>query len=322
MTRQVRSRTLGRENARVRNRHTRCTRSDPMIRELEHEGHAAIELSDARTRTIVVHDVGPRIAWFGPRRGDNLLFWDRAEAHTRGAWRLHGGHRLWVTRPGADESEETYAADERPCTVRVRGDRVTVAAPPDPQRLIRSMTIRPIAGGVAIDHAITNAGDMLWAGGAWALTCTRPRAGTRYGVPLGAPEPWDVVTIAIPRTWGGGHTSRADDPQIRVREHAIVLRPRGVETKRMIRAAPGVIGMTDPRAGVSLIVRAAFDRDAQYPLASNLAFYVGPGNFMVELETMSGQRTLRPGETLIHRETWTLARPIDWDDPASVARLP
>jgi hypothetical protein len=284
-----------------------------MIREIEHEGHAAVELVHRRMRIVLVHDVGPRIAWFGRAGGDNLLYWDRDTTHGRGPWRLHGGHRLWVTRPGADVSEETYAADERPCRVRMRRDRVVAAAPPDSQRLIRAITIRPIADGFAIDHAITNAGDMLWAGGAWALTCTRPRAGTTYGVPLGPPSGWDVVTIVIPRRWGGGHTARADDPQIRVREHAILLAPRGVETKRMIRATPGAIAMSDPRRDAGFVVRARFDPHATYPLGANLAFYVAPGNLMVEMETMSGQRTLAPGETLIHRETWTLGRAIAWD---------
>src|SRR4051794_23579176 len=95
-----------------------------IVRRIDHDGHRALELIHARMRMIVVHDVGPRIAWFGRRDGDNLLFWDRANQHTRGAWHLRGGHRLWLTRPGADETEETYAPDERPCLVRIGGARV------------------------------------------------------------------------------------------------------------------------------------------------------------------------------------------------------
>jgi hypothetical protein len=292
-----------------------------MIREIVHEGLAAVELVHARSRLVVVHEVGPRIAWFGPQGGENLLYWDREGTRRRGAWSLRGGHRLWLTRPGADESEETYGPDDAPCRVRSRAQGVIVSAPPDAQRLERSLAIAATKGGFVVEHRLRNAGDMLWAGGAWGLTCTRPRRGTTYGVPFGPPTAWDVVTIVIPRRWGGEHTARVDDPQIATHEHGVVLRPRGLETKRMIQAAPGVIGMTDPRAGTSFVKRAAFDAHATYPLATNLAFYVGPDNFMVELETMSPQRTLGPGESLVHREAWSLVAPIDWADPRAVARL-
>lgn len=48
--------------------------------------------------------------WFGALGRANLLFWDDAGEHTRGPWRLYGGHRLWTTRPDADESEEAVPA--------------------------------------------------------------------------------------------------------------------------------------------------------------------------------------------------------------------
>ena len=38
-----------------------------------------------------------------------------------------------------------------------------------------------------------------------------------------------------------------------------------------------------------------------------MAFYVGPKNFMVEMETMGPERTLKSGERAVNRETWALA---------------
>jgi hypothetical protein len=291
------------------------------IRRTAHAGLAAVEIRHGGQRLVAVHEVGPRIAWYGRDGGDNLLYWDERGEHARGAWSLRGGHRLWVTRPGADESEETYGSDDAPCTVTVRGAVVTLTAPPDRQRIERSLRITPAGGGFALEHRLRNAGDMLWSGGAWALTCTRPRAGTRYGVPLGAPDGWDVVHLVVPRRWGGGHSSMVADPQIAFHEHAIGLRPRGIETKRMLRCRPSMLGMSDPRAGVAFVKRSRFDGDGCYPLACNLAFYVGPRSFMVELETMSPQRVLAPGALLVHDERWTLGPLVDWRDPAAVAAL-
>lgn len=284
-------------------------------REVVHQGLRAIEIERAGARLVVVHEVGPRIAWFGPKGGPNLLAWDRDGDRRRGAWTLRGGHRLWLTRVGADETEETYGADDAPCRVRRHPGGVMVVAPPDAQRLERGLAISAGRRGFVIEHHVRNAGDMLWAGGAWALTCTRPRRGVTYGIPWGPPAAWDTVSLVIPRRWGGDHTARVDDPQIVAQEHGLVVRPASVEAKRMVRATPGVIGMTDRAAKVSFVKHAAFDPDARYPLGTNLAVYIAPDGFMVELETMSPQRTLRPGDTLVHRETWALGPPIDWDEP-------
>src|SRR5829696_5072986 len=103
------------------------------IANILHDGLAAVELVDRGVRLVIVHQVGPRIAWFGKR--DNLLFWDTKGIHRRGDWRLRGGHRLWMTRPLADESEETYCADNAPCRVQRLADGVRVMAPPDPSRI-------------------------------------------------------------------------------------------------------------------------------------------------------------------------------------------
>lgn len=280
-------------------------------RKVGFDGLGAVELVDGGARMIVVHEVGPRIAWFG--RGDhNLLYWDHDRVLRRGSWTLYGGHRLWITRPGADESEETYASDDLPCRVRLGTGSVTVTAPPDPHQLTRSLRITGDAAGFVIDHRVTNTGDMLWSGGLWALTCTVPLPSTVYAIPLGDDSPWDVVTIVTPRRWGGGHTSRLDDPQIELGRDHLRLRPRGRETKRMVRAPRGAIAMSDRRLGLAFVKRARFDPTRTYPLDTNLALYVAPGNRFVEMETMSPWQTLAPGAAAIHTERWSIETPPAW----------
>lgn len=277
-------------------------------RSIEYGGVPAIELIAGGERLVAVHGAGPRIAWFGRAGGNSLLYWDDAGAHVRGAWQLRGGHRLWTTRPGADEAEETYAVDNAACRVRMLRDGVALHAPPDAARLEKSLVIRARPPhGWTIEHRLRNAGDMLWSGGLWGLTCTRPARATRYAVPWGGgSSTWDVVTLVIPRRWGGGHTSRLVDPQFTMTEQALVVRPRGVEAKRMARAPHGTLVMRDPARG-TFTKTATFDAHARYPLDCNVALYIAPGNFMVELETMGPTRTIAPGDTLVHVETWSLA---------------
>ncbi|MBA3541999.1 MAG: hypothetical protein H0T79_20455 [Deltaproteobacteria bacterium] len=278
------------------------------VRDVEHLGLAAIELVERGTRLVLVHAVGPRIAWFGRARADNLLFWDLAGEHRRGAWQLRGGHRLWLTRPGADESDETYLPDNAPCRVRRTTTAVTATAP-IVGGLERSLAIDWSRDAWMIIHRIRNASELLWSGGIWALTCTEPRRGTEYRIPLGGgPPAWDVTTIVVPRRWGGTHTSRVDDPQIELTDDAVVVRPQGarsLEAKRMILAPRGTLEMIDPTRG-TFSKTAAYDRTRRYPLDTNVACYVGPRSFMVELETMGPLVTLAPGESLTHVERWAL----------------
>jgi hypothetical protein len=256
-------------------------------------------------RMVVITSAGPRIAWFGHPAGKNLLFWDEDGTEHRGRWQLRGGHRLWTTRPGADESEETYAPDNDACRVRILRDGLQVDAPRTPAQLEKSLIIRSVPGAFRIGHRLRNAGDMLWSGGSWAITCTRPRRSTRYAIPLdGGSAGWDLLTIVTPRRWGSTHTSRLDDPQFRLREDALHFQAHGREAKRMVFAPRGRLEMRDARG--HFVKVATPIAGASYPLATNVACYLAPRAFMVELETMSPIVTLVPGATLSHVEHWSL----------------
>jgi len=277
-----------------------------MIQDISHLGHGAVELVDGNARMVIVTSVGPRIAWFGRTGSGNLLYWDDAGAHRRGEWRLYGGHRLWTTRPLADESEEVHEPDNQACRAEPIADGVRIIAPRSQLRIEKSLSVTVSDGVWTVAHELRNTGTLLWSGGAWALTCTLPTTDTRYRVPLGGgPAGWDVATIAIPLRWGDGHTSRLDDPQFTLTADAMEFRALGDEAKRMVRAPQGVLEMRDPERGV-FRKRTEFVTDATYPLDTNLAVYLGPGRFMVELETMSPMRTIAPGGTLSHVETWTV----------------
>ena len=260
-----------------------------------------------RMRVGIVTDCGPRIAFLGKPDGANLLFQD-TEDRGRGDWRLMGGHRVRPTRPGADESEDAYRPDNAPCEVEIEDDVLTAVAPTDDLlRIRRGIRVTPLGdGSLSVENFITNAGDMLYSGGVWALTCTEPAQGRRYGIPLGDGSCWDCFRIVMFRSWGGGHTSRFDDPQIRFTEDMLLVDPQGIETKRMIEAPRGIIAMDAPDQDTTFLKKTAYDREARYPLGCNMAFYVGPDNFMVEMETLGPEVTLRPGETAHNVEQWLL----------------
>ena len=284
---------------------------------IELEGLKALEITTARVRMIVITELGPRIAWLSTPDGENLLYWQANELGRNG-WRLLGGHRVWPTRPLADESEDAYAADNDPCEVTESDGIVTVTGALHPfLKTRRGIQIRSLDDCTfEVTSFVRNDGTMLYSAGVWSLTCVVPRPGMTFGVPLGDRRlSWDVVKIIIPRTWAD-HTSRVNDPQIRFEEEFMIVDPAGIETKRMLWAPWGTIAMTSPEKGLSFIKRTHSDPTGQYPLGCNLALYVGSGNFMVEMETYGEERTLMPGDTAVNVETWKLVDDVfDWKDP-------
>jgi hypothetical protein len=277
------------------------------IREVDCVGHHGLELVEAGVRMVVITSIGPRIAWFGCDGGENLLYWDAAGSERHGEWRQYGGHRIWVTRPLADETEEVYAPDNARCQIERTADGLSAIAPPNAHAIEKTLTIEVRDGRWLVTHRLRNAGQLLWSGGAWGLTCTRPLAGTRYRIPLGGGSPtWDVATIVVPLQWGGTHSSRLDDAQFAFTRDALEVTPQSDEAKRMVLAPHGTIEMSDAR-GV-FRKTSTFDRDANYPLDTNLAIYLAPRGAMVEMESMSPQRTLHPGAALEHVEVWQLEK--------------
>jgi hypothetical protein len=281
----------------------------PVISRIQFEGLDAVELRTRDLRLVALTAKGSRIAFWGRPDGENLLLWAPGK-YRRGAWDLMGGHRLWAARPGADEAEETYATDNEPCAVRVSASGFTVTGALDTvQKIRRGFTVTATAGGrITLDHFLRNESDMLWSGGLWALTCTVPSKGSTYTLPLGDGSSWDYATIVAFRTWGGGHGGMGfADPQFGCTKDALVLKPSGRENKRMLKADAGIIAWHDPAQRLLFAKHAAYAPEGNYPLGTNLALYVGPKNFMVEMETMGASATLKPGQVLKHRETWLLA---------------
>lgn len=279
------------------------------IKRITFEGLDAIELRTSALRLVAITARGPRLAFWSRPDGDNLLYWAPGK-HRRGKWDMMGGHRLWATRPGADEAEETYATDNQPCEVETHARSFTLTGALDPvQRISRGFKVTLLESDcIAIDHFVRNESDMLWSGGLWALTCTVPAKEARYLVPLGDGSSWDSATVVSFRTWGGGHGGAGfEDPQFQFTQDAFVVHPSGRENKRMLRADAGIVALHAPAQQLVFAKQADYQPAGNYPLGTNVALYVGPDNFMVEMETMGPVVTLKPGQVLAHRETWVLA---------------
>lgn len=276
------------------------------IERIPFDGLEGLSIETDAFRLIAVTQIGPRIAWFSKPGGPNLLYWDR-DAVTRGAWKLYGGHRVWLTRPMADESEDTYLPDNEPCKVTLFADGADLCAPASPvNRIVRGIEIRVLDGGrVRVRNYLKNEGSLIYSAGCWAPTCVT--ANRPIEIPLGCPEAnaaWDIVYLAIPRVFAGNVT-RLDDDSVAFEDDRLILTPRGRCVKRCVRAEKGIVQLRCD--GYVFRKTAAFDPNARYPMnGCNVAAFIGAYNFMAEMETFGGEQTLKPGQTVDHSELWEL----------------
>ena len=270
------------------------------------DGAEAYEWISDGWRMVAVSAYGPRIAYLGKEQGDNLLYWDTAPGAERGEWKLRGGHRVWLTRPQADESEDTYVSDNAPCAVQRDGNILTLTAPPHPtHHLERGMRITALGGGrFIVANFIKNAGSMIYSGGVWSPTCIDPR-GKVLRIPLGTEASWDVVHLVIPRVFAGNHT-QLEDPQVTFEKNDLVARSQGHVMKRCAFSPRGIVQMEWPDRGITLRKKVDCVPFASYPLGCNVGIFIGEDNWMGEIETFGQEQPILPGETIYNTEEWSI----------------
>lgn len=285
--------------------------------EIQWEALKALRFYSESMEGIVVLEFGPRVASLSIPGGENLFMWE-PEKYTRGSWNLRGGHRVWFSRPGGDEAEETYFPDNEPCTWERDGDGVTILGAVDPHLQIqRGLSLRPLEGNqIEVENLLINRSEMLFSAGVWALTCTLPKPGCRYVIPVGDGTSWDNFNVVVFRQWAGYGQGGINDDQFQFDEHAMVVEPKGLENKRMVQAHRGIIALVDSERDLTFAKKVEFDPTATYPLNTNIAIYVGPDNFMVEMESMGPEVGLKPGARVSNVERWLLKKGAPTDSKA------
>lgn len=268
------------------------------------DGLEAVTMYAGKWQLTAVCGAGPRIAFLGKAGGENLLHWDKAGMR-RGDWNLMGGHRVWLCRPMADESEDTYAADNEPCRVEYEGDRVVLTAPVHPfTKLERSLGIRVLGDDCfEVVSAVRNTSGLVYSGAVWAPTCIQPE-GVVIRIPLGDPQAsWDAIKVVIPRKFAG-NVIMAEDSQVVFQGDTMVVTSEGRLTKRCVCAPQGKIIAEFP-GGVRFTKESEYVKDGAYPMGGcNLAVFIGQDNWMGELESYSVEQVLRPGEEMRLTEVW------------------
>lgn len=277
------------------------------------------QLSNGHAEVLVTLDVGPRILSYKLSGGDNVLrvFPDQAGKKGEDGYKVRGGHRVWV----APETDLTYAPDNGPVKFDLREPNVLHAETPADEkwRVRKDMTISLAAdsSAVMIQHRATNEGSEPIQIASWGLTIMAPGGweiipqpplgehGKEY-LPNCVIVPWTYTDLSDDR-WKIGRrfwtlTPKADRPATKL---GFAHRERWIAY---------VLGR-------QLFLKTFdYEEGAAYPdLGCNYETF-SKADF-IELETLSPLRTLGPGQSVGHTETWHLFGGITVPDAVNEAAL-
>ena len=248
-------------------------------------------------------EFGPRILRFGLKDHDNIMFEQPLDAQylcTPEGWRVHGGLRLAF----APESEKTYWPDNVPVEYEFLDDGLVLTQACDGflnarKRIRIGFTDRPDT--VDIDFEIDNTGNSALVGAPWAITAVRP--GGVLHVPF-YNERLDMFPSRFISVWG---TTGLDDERLAFEEKEFTVRPLPSDRYFKIGAScPEGVVRYDV-AGQSFIKRFGFDEDAVYP-DNNVNLEIFCCRAMMEIESLAPLSEIRPGETGLHFEQWSVSR--------------
>ena len=263
-------------------------------------------LENEQLKLLVMRSAGPRILSFGFKNGDNLfaeLPDARIDDFGNDAFHFYGGHRLWHA---PEEPRRTYLPDDFPVDIVAAENGLTVTQKTEAQTGLQKMIEIRLPGEspqVIITHYLTNQG--LWpvTCAPWAITQLKP-GGTAI-----LPQTRRDTGVLPNRSLALWPYTDMVNPNVRWGSNYILL---DAELD-----SPFKIGFPNPRGwlgywwnGTLFVKRAEYDAQAEYfDFGSSSECYCN--DQFIELETLSPTRTIAPGETVSHIETWELYREID-----------
>ena len=266
-------------------------------------GRKTIELGNPYFQLDCLVEGGPRLVRLIPAWLGENLFAEVPEAASRGplgAYHFLGGHRLWIA---PEDLATTYVPDDDAVSVRKISGGIKLEGGIQPETHIRkSMYVqlsstRPF---VMIKHKLENRGRKTIRVAPWALTMLRTKGTAILPQQLGNVDQAGLLPNRNISLWP---YSRWDDSRLKLGEEFI--RIKATNNKQ-----PFKLGYFNPHGwlgyvfeDVLFIKRYGVNRSGEYPdLGCNSEVYTDYR--FIELESLGALTDLKPGEELVHTESW------------------
>ena len=296
------------------------------IEQTQYKGHAAYRMANDDVELIVTSDVGPRILRYSFIGGDNLFVELSPEQERKltgeEGWKLYGGHRIWV---GPEEPIYTYAPDNEPVEIVVKGNALKATAPTDVAGIRKEIEVELANTGTAVHvtHRLTNETRFPLSIAPWALSMMEiGGVGIAKFPPRGThPEHLEPANPLV--MW---RFTNFADPRWTLLDKYLILRgdPERTDPEKAGLHHPEVITAGYLLNGNLFVKRyKTLGPAADYPDMGS-AFETFTNGLFLELETLGPMTDVRPGQTIEHREDWTLFKGVsvqEWTDQGVDAAL-
>ncbi len=284
-------------------------------------GYDCIRLENEALSLWVTRSVGPRIIGLALSGGDNLfalLPGETTECPGKGTYSFRGGHRLWYA---PEDLRRTYLPDDDPLTIQEVKDGLRVIQPPEgPTGIQKSLTITLPGPGarVVVDHSLYNWGEEAIELAPWAITQLRPGGVAVLPQATALADEHGLLPNRHIVLW----------PYTRINSPHITWGDRYLFVEATMRDGALKIGFPNPAGwlgyvleGTLFVKQAAYQPQATYfDRGSSSECYCNPR--FLELETLGPRTVLGRGESVTHRETWTVYAGVSFRrDAAAVEEL-
>jgi hypothetical protein len=276
-------------------------------------------VTNGEVELIVTGDVGPRIIRYGFVGGRNLFkeFPDQLGKSGESAFRIRGGHRLWVGPEYPPDSPITYSIDNSPVNIRVKGSTLIATPPLEAAAGVQKQIVVKMAAagsGVEVLHRITNRNPWPVEFAAWPITVMAPGGTGITGLPPRGTHP-EMLSPTNPLViWA--FTDLSDKRWRFTRKYILLHQDPKV-------AAPQKIGSFSAdtfgayHLGNELFMKRYRADPGRIHPDMGASFEMFTNHEVLELETMGPLTKLAPGATLAHIERWSLRRSVKigkWSD--------
>lgn len=265
-----------------------------------------LKLSVGAAEALVTLDVGPRILFFGPRGGENMLkVYPDGGSLGQFGMKHYGGHRLWY---GPEDRERTYQPDNEPVTQSEKDGWAWFASAPDKFGIQKQIGVQldEAAGALNLNHVVTNHSSRVQTLFPWALTVMAPGGACHFPFPPFRPHTEDLLPASQVVLWS---YTNMNDPRWS-------WGPRIGTLKQTLADTPQKIGMLVRQGyaayenfGQLFLKRFACDERVEYP-DFGCNFETFSNAEMLEVESLGPTVELKPGGSTALRETWYLIQSV------------
>jgi hypothetical protein len=267
-------------------------------------------ISNGEVDLIVTTDVGPRVIRFGFVGGQNVFkeFADQLGKTGEKQWAARGGHRIWIA---PEHVKDTYALDNAPVKVDIKGDTVTLTQPVEPETgLEKQIIVKLASSGTNVDvlHRLTNRGKTPREFAPWALTMMAPGGHGITGFPPRGTHPEQLAPTNPLVMWA---FSNVADPRWKFTKKYMVLRQDPKNTGQ-----PQKLGHFNADTwgayslGTDLFVKKYKADPAKRYTDMGCSYETFTNQDFLELETLGPLATVKPGDSVEHTERWSLHRNV------------